>query len=136
MRVVSNKRIKKKIGAVTDEAERFEIRRVYNANFGEQHFGGYIMRYVEMTVEEAMKYCNKNDKVLVAVQDLEKENTDIVFVQKRRTDYRDIFRDAKTISSMCDSLIKELSVFTERQDLTNIQPRGLHKIVLLEEKLE
>jgi len=93
----------------------------------------YIMRYVEMTIEEAMKYCNKNDKVLVAVQDLEKEDTDIVFVPKRRKDYRDIFRDAKTISSMCDNLIRELSVFTEKQDLTDIQPKGLHKVVLLKE---
>lgn len=94
------------------------------------------MRYIEMTVEEAMKYCNKNDKVLVAIQDLENEDTDIVFVQKRRNDYKDIFRDAKTISSMCDNLIKELSVFTEKQDLTNIQPIGLHKVVLLKEQLE
>jgi len=35
MRVISNKRIIKKIGTVTDESERKEIRRVYNANFGE-----------------------------------------------------------------------------------------------------
>ena len=35
MRVISNQRIKKKIGTVTDELERREIRRVYNANFGE-----------------------------------------------------------------------------------------------------
>ncbi len=35
MRVISNKRIKRKIGAVTDEKEKEEIRRVYNANFGE-----------------------------------------------------------------------------------------------------
>jgi len=35
MRVISSQRIKKKIGCVTDEAERKEIRRVYNANFGE-----------------------------------------------------------------------------------------------------
>lgn len=35
MRVISNQRIKKKIGTVTDENERNEIRRVYNANFGE-----------------------------------------------------------------------------------------------------
>lgn len=35
MRVVSNQRIKKKIGVVTDVNERNEIRRVYNANFGE-----------------------------------------------------------------------------------------------------
>lgn len=35
MRVISNQRIKKKIGRVTDEFEINEIRRVYNANFGE-----------------------------------------------------------------------------------------------------
>ncbi len=100
-------------------------------------FGGIIviMKYIEMTVEEAMKYCNKKDKVLVAVQDLENEDVDVVFIQKRKREYGDIFRDAKTISSMCDNFIKELSVFTEKQDLTNIQPRGLHKVVLLNENL-
>lgn len=35
MRMISKQRIKKKIGTVTDENERSEIRRVYNANFGE-----------------------------------------------------------------------------------------------------
>ena len=34
MRVISNERIKKKIGSVTDQKERKEIRRVYEANFG------------------------------------------------------------------------------------------------------
>ena len=35
MRMISKQRIKKKIGTVTDENEIKEIRRVYNANFGE-----------------------------------------------------------------------------------------------------
>lgn len=35
MRAISKKRITKKIGSVTDEEERKEIRRVYYANFGE-----------------------------------------------------------------------------------------------------
>lgn len=35
MRVISNQRIIKKIGTVTDKKERNEIRRVYQANFGE-----------------------------------------------------------------------------------------------------
>ena len=35
MRVISSQRIIKKIGTVTDELERMEIRRVYQANFGE-----------------------------------------------------------------------------------------------------
>lgn len=91
------------------------------------------MRYVEMTVEDAMKYCNKNDKVLVAVHDLENDDIDVMFVQKRRREYGDIFKDAKTILSMCDNFIKELSVFTEKQDLLNIEPHGLQKIILLKE---
>lgn len=35
MRVISSQRIIKKIGTVTDENERNEVRRVYQANFGE-----------------------------------------------------------------------------------------------------
>ena len=35
MRVISNQRIIKKIGSVTDKNEQIEIRRVYEANFGE-----------------------------------------------------------------------------------------------------
>lgn len=35
MRVISNQRIICKIGTITDENERREIRRVYNASFGE-----------------------------------------------------------------------------------------------------
>ena len=35
MRVISTERIKRKIGSVTDEKEKQEIRRVYDANFGE-----------------------------------------------------------------------------------------------------
>jgi len=35
IRVISYQRIKKKIGTVTDEYEKKEIRRIYDANFGE-----------------------------------------------------------------------------------------------------
>ena len=35
IRVISEKRIIKKIGSVTDKNEQREIRRVYAANFGE-----------------------------------------------------------------------------------------------------
>lgn len=90
--------------------------------------------YVEMTIEEAMKKCNKNTKVLVAIQDLEKEDDEIVFVQKKKKEYGSIFEDAKTVLSMCDDFIKELNVFTEKQpDIYNIRPHGLQKIVLLKE---
>ena len=92
------------------------------------------MKYVEMTIEEAMKRCNKNTKVLVAIQNLEEDDTDIIFIPKRKKDYSSIFEDAKTVLSICDDFMKELNVFTEKQpDIYNIRPYGLQKIVLLKE---
>ena len=91
------------------------------------------MRYVEMTIEEAMKRCNKNDKVLVAVQDLEDDNADVVFVQKERSEYQSVFEDVQTVASACDDFVKQLRLFTEKQNIYNIEPRGRQKIILLKE---
>ena len=91
------------------------------------------MKYIEMTIEEAMKRCNKNKKVLVAVQDLEDENIDIVFVKKEKSEYEEIFEDVKTVASACDDFVKHLRLFTEKQNIYKIEPRGIEKIVLLKE---
>lgn len=91
------------------------------------------MKYIEMTIEEAMKRCNKNKKVLVAVQDLEDENIDIVFVKKEKSEYLEIFEDVKTVASARDDFVKQLRLFTEKQNIYNIEPRGIEKIVLLKE---
>jgi len=92
------------------------------------------MIYVEMTVEEAMKRCNKHDKVLVAVQDLEDNNVNIPFVLKKREEYEEMFEDIKTAVSFYDDFIKQLRLFTEKQeDIYNIQARGLQKTVMLKE---
>ena len=92
-----------------------------------------IMRYVEMTIEEAMKRCNKNKKVLVAIQDLEDENIDVVFVQKEKKEYRSMLEDVKTVASACDDFVKQLRLFTEKQNIYNVEPHGLQKIILLKE---
>ena len=92
-----------------------------------------IMRYVEMTIEEAMKRCNKNKRVLVAVQDLEDDNVDVVFVQKERSEYQSMFEDVKTVASACDDFVKQLRLFTEKQNIFNIEPKGIQKIILLKE---
>lgn len=91
------------------------------------------MKYIEMTIEEAMKRCNKNDKVLVAVQDLEDENVDAVFDFdiKRKNEYQSIFNDVKTVAAICDDFVKQLRLFTEKQNIPNIEPHGLQKIILL-----
>ena len=91
------------------------------------------MKYIEMTIEEAMKRCNKNKKMLVAVQDLEDENIDIVFVKKEKSEYLEIFEDVKTVASARDDFVKQLRLFTEKQNIYNIEPRGIEKIVLLKE---
>lgn len=91
------------------------------------------MKYIEMTIEEAMKRCDKNKKVLVAVQDLEDENIDIVFVKKEKSEYQEIFENVKTVVSAYDDLVKQLRLFTEKQNIYNIEPRGIEKIVLLKE---
>ena len=92
------------------------------------------MRYIEMTLEEAVKECNKNTKVLVALQNLEeKDDTDAIFVTKKKEEYRKMFEDVKTAASLCDDFVRELSLFTERQDIRNIKPQGFQKIVLLRE---
>ena len=92
-----------------------------------------IMRYVEMTIEEAMKRCNKNKKVLVAIQDLEDDSVDTVFIQKERSEYQSMFEDVKTVASACDDFVKQLRLFTEKQNIFNIEPKGIQKIILLKE---
>lgn len=91
------------------------------------------MRYVEMSVEEAMKKCKKNAKILVAIQDLTDESVDIVFVQKRGSDYKDVFEDVKTVASLCDDFISQFKLFTEKQDIRDIRPFGMLKTVMLRE---
>ena len=91
------------------------------------------MKYVEVSIEEAMKRCKKNAKVLVAEQDLEDENINVVFVQKEKKEYQSMFEDVKTVASACDDFVKQLRLFTEKQNIYNIEPRGFQKIVLLKE---
>lgn len=89
------------------------------------------MKLVEMTVEEAMKVCGKQAKVLVAVQDLEEENSNVQFVQKRKEECGQLFSDVETVASICDDFVKQLRCFTHKQDIKNIRPVGIQKIVLL-----
>ena len=42
------------------------------------------MKYVELTIEEAMQRCDKNAKVLVAIQDLKDTKANVSFVKKER----------------------------------------------------
>ena len=89
------------------------------------------MRYVEVSIEEAMKRCKKNAKVLVAEQDLENEDCDIIFVTRGRKEYDDLFKDVQTAASWSDDFVKQLRLFTEQQNIPDIKPHGVQKIVLI-----
>ena len=52
---------------------------------------------------------------------------------KKREEYSKIFEDVKTVASMCDDFVRQLKCFTEKQDIYNIQPIGIQKIILLRE---
>lgn len=91
------------------------------------------MKYVEISIEEAMKRCKKNAKVLVAEQDLEQEDCNIIFVKKEKKDYEKLFANVQTAATLSDELIKQLRLFTEHQEIPNIRPVGVQKIVLIRE---
>lgn len=91
------------------------------------------MQYIEMTVEEAIKKCKKNTKILVATQDLADTNVDIIFVPKRECEYDEVFEDVKTVASICDDFVRQLRLFTEKQDIRNIKPYGTLRTVVLRE---
>ena len=92
------------------------------------------MQYVEMSVEEAIKRCKKNAKILVATQDLTDTESEIIFIQKKGSDYKEVFEDVKTVASLSDDLVKQLKLFTERQeDIMNIRPYGIQRIVIMRE---
>lgn len=90
------------------------------------------MKYIEMSIEEVMQLCNKHTKVLVAVQDLAKKDEVISFVQKRREEYGQIFEDVQTVTHSTDDFINRLDCFTEKQNILDIKPIGIQKIVLLQ----
>lgn len=91
------------------------------------------MQYVEMSIEEAIKKCKKNAKILVATQDLTDNDADIIFIQKIGSDCKEVFEDVKTVASLSDDLVERLKLFTEKQDIMNIRPYGIQKIVILRE---
>lgn len=89
------------------------------------------MHYVEMPIDEALKKCKKNARILVAIQDLKDDDADVVFVAKKGSDSDELFEDVKTVASMKDDFVSLLNLFTERQDIRNVKPYGIRKIIML-----
>ena len=85
------------------------------------------MKYIELTIEEAMQRCEKNAKVFVAIQDLKDTNTNVSFVKKERKDYLEIFEDMQTAASLCDDFVKQLKLFSEKQDILTLNQKVFRK---------
>lgn len=93
------------------------------------------MKYIEMSVDEAIEILQKSKgkRVMVAIRDLE-HNDDAMFFPKLKAECEDMIGRAETISSMCDDFVKQLRLYTEKQkDIVNIRNVGYQQIILLKE---
>ncbi len=74
-----------------------------------------MMKYIELTIEEAMQRCEKNAKVFVAIRDLKDTNTNVSFVKKERKDYLEIFEDMQTADATMRKKRKSVRCHTGSQ---------------------
>ena len=92
------------------------------------------MKLIEVTIKDALKICNGNmqEKVLVAVMDLEDEEGGIAdFHSTDKVACNKIIRESKTVARMCDDFISGLECFSVKQDVRRIEPRGRSHTILL-----
>lgn len=97
--------------------------------------GGVVMRYIEVTIEQAlaMNKGDKNSRVLVAVNNLEDDNV-AAFVKKTRNECEKIIKNAETLVQNCDDFMECLMCYSERQDLKSIQPVGILSTILVRQQ--
>lgn len=97
----------------------------------------FVMEISEETIESAIELLRKSKgkKALVAIQDLEDQDDDVVaFYPKLKSECEEIINEAATIASVCDGFVHKLNTFTEKQrDLLDIQPKGKQSTILLKD---
>lgn len=57
-----------------------------------------------------------------------------MFAPKYREEDHNIVQDIKTVTTLNDDFMGELSLFIEKQDIFNVHPRGILKTILLMDK--
>ena len=79
------------------------------------------MQYVEMSIEEALKIFkgDVSKTVLVAVKDLEKDDDIQSFEKVGR-----IIKSSSTIIGIDDDLLKQLLLYSSKQNIQSIKPIG------------
>lgn len=71
--------------------------------------------YVQMTLEEASKLAKKDAVVLVAISDLESNESCDLFVKRKFGECINILEEAATIAKVCDDFAVQLRAFSEYQ---------------------
>ena len=92
------------------------------------------MKYVEVTIEQALEINkgDKNSKVLVAINNLEEDDV-VAFVRKTRTECENIIKDAQTLVHNCDDFMDSLMCYSKKQeDIRSIRPVGILSTILME----
>ena len=93
------------------------------------------MEYVVMSLEEAKKVAKKNAIVLVAKQDLEKDDCNESFSTKKFCDCKNILEEAATIAKVCDDFASQLIVFSYMQeDVINYEKKGILNVILFQSR--
>lgn len=94
------------------------------------------VKYIEMTIEEALEYSkgDKSQTVLVAVMNLETEEI-VPFTKKNIKECENIIKEAETIARVYDEFVSQLRVFTVKQmDIMCIEPHGKQSTILYKNK--
>lgn len=84
------------------------------------------MQYVEMNIEEALKIFkgDVSKTVLVAVKDLEKDDDIQSFEKVGVSRCKRIIKSSSTIIGIDDDLIRQLLLYSSKQNIQSIKPIG------------
>lgn len=100
------------------------------------------MPYIEMTLEEALKYVeagliDPNTKALVLTQNLERNEDDIPFRKKTKIETLEIIQSCKTFAKLEDgSCTNRLRAFSVPQNIHKPKRMGKLNTILLRRKIE
>ena len=93
------------------------------------------MEYVVMSLEEAKKVAKKNATVLVAKQDLEKDDCNESFSVKKFCDCKNILEEAARIAKVCDNFASQFRVFSDiQEDVINYEKKGILNVILFQSR--
>lgn len=93
------------------------------------------MQYVEMSIEEALKIFkgDVSKTVLVAVKDLEKDDDIQSFKKVGVSRCKRIIKSSSTIIGIDDDLLKQLLLYSRKQNIQSIKPIGIMTRIVYKE---